>query len=393
MLLKKILLLVFVFAYFSSINAQIPPLTEKDSTIVSSWIFGIGYNIIDDSGDVFDKLFDIKKSWNALPYPSRISIGKYFKNGLGVEAIAAYTKYSKGKRVDRMNITENEEFLSFDTRLSYDLNKVIGETGWFDPYIGLGLGYTDANNVSRGTFNGVLGFRTWFSDNLGLDINSSGKWSFDATATNYIQHVVGVVYRFDIKKELTKQGEEKLALINELEKENIRFNDSIAMVAEVKEKAIQLENQLAQEKEVARLAQIEKQKLEEKNKKFDEIQTAINALDKVNFNFNSSNLNTESKKILLKLVSILNNNPELIVEISSHTDSRGSKLYNQILSEQRLKSTIQYLSENKVSNDKLIGKAFGEEKLLNECDDNTKCSESKHKENRRSEIKIIDFKN
>ncbi|SFZ91746.1 Outer membrane protein OmpA [Flaviramulus basaltis] len=385
--------MVFVFAYFSSINAQIPPLTEKDSTIVSSWIFGIGYNIIDDSGDVFDKLFDIKKSWNALPYPSRISIGKYFKNGLGVEAIAAYTKYSKGKRVDRMNITENEEFLSFDTRLSYDLNKVIGETGWFDPYIGLGLGYTDANNVSRGTFNGVLGFRTWFSDNLGLDINSSGKWSFDATATNYIQHVVGVVYRFDIKKELTKQGEEKLALINELEKENIRFNDSIAMVAEVKEKAIQLENQLAQEKEVARLAQIEKQKLEEKNKKFDEIQTAINALDKVNFNFNSSNLNTESKKILLKLVSILNNNPELIVEISSHTDSRGSKLYNQILSEQRLKSTIQYLSENKVSNDKLIGKAFGEEKLLNECDDNTKCSESKHKENRRSEIKIIDFKN
>lgn len=392
MKLLKILLVVLVCTSTSSIFAQsdqLPQLTKKDSTVVSSWIFGLGYNIIDDSGDVFDELFDIKDSWHALPYPSRISIGKYFENGLGIEAIAAYTKYSKNKRVDGIIISEEKDFLSFDARLSYDLNKIIGETGWFDPYVGLGLGYTDANNISRGTFNGVLGFRTWFSDNIGLDFNSSGKWSFDSDATNYLQHVVGVVYRFDAKKELTRKGEEKLALIKKIEAENIRVNDSIALAAKAEETARMLKEKLSQDKENARIAQIEKEKKDAKEKEFKQIENAISALDKINFNFDSSNLDIKSKKMLLELIDISNNHPELIIEISSHTDSRGPALYNQKLSEQRLKSTINYLLENNVLENKVLGKALGEEKLLNECDNQTRCSEAKHRENRRSEIKII----
>lgn len=392
MIPKKILALVYVCVFISSINAQtqLPELTKKDSTAVSYWLVGLGYNIIDDSGDVFDRLFDIEESWHAVAYPSRINVGRYFENGLGIEAIAAYVKYSEGKRVDRETINENKEFLSFDTRLSYDLNKIVGETGWFDPYVGIGLGYTRANSLSRGTFNGVLGFRTWFSDNWAADVNTSGKWSLDGTATNYLQHAVGVVYRFDKKKELTKKGKKKLALINQLKEEQIKINDSIALIAEAKESARLLEEKLARERENNRIAKLEEEKQKAKNKELQDIKSAIQNLDKIYFAFNSSNLNSPSKNILTKLAKILNDYPELIVEISAHTDSRGAAKYNQILSEKRLKSTIKYLLENQgILPKKVEGKAFGEEKLLNECNGKVKCSEEKHKQNRRSEIKIL----
>lgn len=389
MKLKKILLVVLLTSTVQQFTAQELLLTNKDSIVVSSWIFGLGYNTIDDSGDVLNNLFNVNQSWNRVPYPSRVSIGKYFENGLGIEAIAAFSKYNKGTRVDKININEEKEFYSFDARLSYDLNKFFGETGWFDPYVGLGLGYSKANSISRGTFNGVLGFRAWFSDNWGLDVNSTGKWSLNSNATNYKQHAIGVVYRFDIKKELTEKGREKLALINQLEAEKIRINDSIAIATKAEQTARELSENLAKEKEITRLAELEKEKQAAKENELIEIEKSINALEKIYFNFNSSNLNTPSKEILSKLVTILNKYPELIIEITSHTDSRGPKDYNQILSKKRLKSTIDYILENEILEHKVLGKAFGETKLINECDDNTKCSEQKHRQNRRSEIKVI----
>ena len=149
-----------------------------------------------------------------LAYPTRASIGRYFKSGIGVEGFASYNKYKVGKFIDgETNLVETDYF-GLDARLSYDLNKIVGETAWFDPYIGVGLGYTDANNQPRGTYNAVVGFRTWFTDQWGLDLSSSGKWAIgDTGATNHLQHAAGVVYRFGIEKGLSKKGEEKLAMI------------------------------------------------------------------------------------------------------------------------------------------------------------------------------------
>jgi len=157
-------------------------LTAKDSIVSSSWTFGLGYNFVDDSGDVFDGLFDFKTQWNALPYPNRLSVGRNFKSGFGVELIGTINRYKVGKIIERAINESDTRYWAVDTRLSYDLNKLIGDTSWFDPYVGIGLGYTQANDISRGTYNGVIGFRTWFSDRLGLDLNSSGKWSIGQRA-------------------------------------------------------------------------------------------------------------------------------------------------------------------------------------------------------------------
>ncbi|MBP0902541.1 OmpA family protein [Mariniflexile gromovii] len=383
---KKVVLLVFLIANIFTINSQTPELTKKDSIIVGSWIFGIGFNVVDDSGDMFRELFDIKSAWHAVPFPSRLSIGKYFKNGLGVEGIASYNKYKTGKTVDGYPLTSNKDYFSIDSRLSYDLNKIIGETGWFDPYVGVGVGYTDANNNPRGTYNGVLGFRTWFSNRLGLDINTSGKWTMNKN-TNHLQHAIGVVYRFNVKKELTEEGEEKLKLINAEFNERIRVKDSIDTANKLAEEARLLKEKLENEKEAQRLADLEKEKEEVRNK----IQNRINNLNNIYFALNSSSLNTTSKNTLKELILILNEHPKLLLEISAHTDSRGSAAYNQKLSERRLKSTLDYLFGNGIEDYRIDGKAFGETQLINECDDNTKCSEIKHKLNRRSDIKVKSF--
>ncbi len=198
-------------------------LTSKDSIVQSSWMFGLGYNFVDDSGDMMDELFSFDDQWNAVAYPSRVSIGRYFKSGIGVEGIASYNKYKVGKLIDGVINPESTDYLGLDARLSYDLNKIIGETGWFDPYVGVGLGYTDANNQPRGTYNAIIGFRTYFSDRWGLDLSSSGKWAMDISdASNHLQHSVGVVYRFGIEKGLSKKGAEKLAMIEALQAEKQR---------------------------------------------------------------------------------------------------------------------------------------------------------------------------
>jgi OOP family OmpA-OmpF porin len=384
--MKKILLFL-LFTNIIIVNAQteVPELTKKDSVIVSSWIFGLGFNAVDDSARQFDKLLDIEDEWNYVPYPSRLSIGKYFKSGLGLEAIAAYNKYKKGRIVQGAPLAEDKDYYSIDARLSYDLNKLIGETGWFDPYVGVGLGFTHKLDEGMGTFNGVVGFRTWFSDRIGLDFNSSGKWAMNSNYDNHLQHAVGVVYRFGIVKELTEEGQAKLDLINEI----ARANDSIAAANKAAEERAKELERLERQKEADRLAQLEREKEAAKLKEKNDIENKINALDKVHFAFDSASLTNAGKKTLSDLTSILNEYPKLQLEISSHTDSRGTSVYNQSLSERRLKSTLDYLTSKGVDSSRIEGKAFGEERLLNECDDNTKCSESKHAENRRSDFKII----
>ncbi|WP_422859620.1 OmpA family protein [Flagellimonas sp. S174] len=367
-------------------------LTKKDSIVKSSWMVSLGMNVVDDSGDEFGNLLDIRDGWNAVPFPSRISVGRYFQNGIGLEAIGTYNQYKEGKIIDNVVNTEDIDYFGIDFRISYDLNQIVGETGFFDPYVGIGAGYTDANNQGRGTYNAVVGFRTWLSDRVGLDFNSTGKWAMSTeNATNHIQHAIGVVYQFDIKKGLSPKGQEKLALLQEMEAEEKRVQDSIAAKEKADEEARLLAEKLKRKQEAAKLAEAEKAKREAEEKRKASIENEINALGNVYFALNSSYLTARDKELLDKLVVILRKYPELELEISAHTDSRGTARYNQWLSERRVERTMQYLLKNNVDATRLNIEAFGEKRLVNECEDAIPCSESKHQENRRSEFKVLSF--
>tara|TARA_A100001015_G_scaffold141683_1_gene157276 strand:+ start:694 stop:1809 length:1116 start_codon:yes stop_codon:yes gene_type:complete len=80
----------------------------------------------------------------------------------------------------------------------------------------------------------------------------------------------------------------------------------------------------------------------------------------------------------------------ILVEIGSHTDSRGSDSLNQDLSERRAKSVVEYLISKGIDKTRLIAIGYGENKLLNDCGNNkTDCSEGQHAINRRTEFKVF----
>ncbi|WP_282118143.1 OmpA family protein [Maribacter aquivivus] len=384
-----LLLFLMTSVTFAQDELQI---TAKDSIVQSSWIFGVGLNAVDDSGNVFDGLLNFTDEWNVVPFPSRVSIGRYFKSGLGLEAIGTYNQYKEGKNVDGEILTENISYFGMDGRITYDLNKIIGETGWFDPYVGIGAGYTDANNRGRGTYNAIVGFRTWFSDRWGLDLNATGKWAMseEEGVSNHIQYAAGAVYQFGIEKGLSRRGEEKLELLAAIAKEKQRQTDSINEVNRLKDEAL-LAERLKKQQEADALAAAEKAKVDAVNKRKTEIKSRIEKLGNVYFDLNSSYVNTSSKKVLDSLAQVLEEIPTLKLKITSHTDSRGTSKYNDWLSQRRVDKTKAYMISKGVSEDKLTTEAYGETMLLNECDDNTYCPEDKHAVNRRSEFVILEF--
>ncbi|NKI27090.1 OmpA family protein [Arenibacter sp. 6A1] len=383
-------LLLFILVFTNVIYAQDFQLSPKDSIVKSSWMVGLGYNFVDDADSGLKGLFKVEENWNAVAFPSRISIGRYFKNGLGIEAIGTYNKYKVGKVVESAVNTVETDYFAVDARLSYDLNKIIGETAWFDPYVGIGAGYTDARNRPRGTVNAVVGFRTWFSDRWGLDLSSSGKIAMDQAKGNHLQHAAGVVYQFGVEKGLSKRGLEKLVLIEAFEKENQRIADSIA-AKNAEEKARLLAERLALEKEKARLAAEEKAKRDAEEAQRKQFEETIKGYGDVQFALNSTYLNSKSRAALKKVATLMETNPNLRIQVNAHTDSRGESAYNQKLSERRAKKTVAYLVGQGVSADRITFEAHGEQQLLNDCDDNSRCSEAQHKVNRRSDFKVIKF--
>ena len=104
-------------------------------------------------------------------------------------------------------------------------------------------------------------------------------------------------------------------------------------------------------------------------------------LDKYYINFRAAK---ELKKVYVALMKY----PEIKIEISSHTDSRGSNEYNQKLSIKRANETKNWLVKRGIDPSRLITNGYGEFDLENYCNDNIECEEDEHQVNRRSVFKI-----
>lgn len=119
-------------------------------------------------------------------------------------------------------------------------------------------------------------------------------------------------------------------------------------------------------------------------------------VDRVNFilkniyyDLDKYNIRPDAALELDKVAEILQQNPTMKIELSSHTDCRASNAYNMRLSEKRAKSAVQYLISHGIEASRLKAKGYGETQLVNECADGVKCTESQHQENRRTEIKLF----
>ncbi len=114
-------------------------------------------------------------------------------------------------------------------------------------------------------------------------------------------------------------------------------------------------------------------------------------LKNIHYDFDKSNIRSDAALILDNVVNILNQNPGLRIELSSHTDSRGKDDYNLRLSQQRAESAVNYLVSKGIAKSRLIAKGYGETRLLNHCGNAVDCSEEDHQMNRRTEIKVLNL--
>ena len=84
-------------------------------------------------------------------------------------------------------------------------------------------------------------------------------------------------------------------------------------------------------------------------------------LDGIEYDFDSDELREKSKEVLNELYAFLTFNSNLIVEINSHTDARGSDSYNRNLAERRAKSCVDYLISKGIPKERLFAKGYGED--------------------------------
>ncbi|PKB16190.1 OmpA family protein [Flavobacterium sp. 5] len=107
------------------------------------------------------------------------------------------------------------------------------------------------------------------------------------------------------------------------------------------------------------------------------------------FDLDKAFIRKDASYELAKVVVVMEQYPELKIEVRSHTDSRQSAKYNEKLSDKRAKTTVDWLIENGINSSRLIGKGYGESQLINQCADGVKCTEEEHQANRRSEFIIV----
>ncbi|MDT7833273.1 OmpA family protein [Flavobacteriaceae bacterium S356] len=115
-------------------------------------------------------------------------------------------------------------------------------------------------------------------------------------------------------------------------------------------------------------------------------------INPIYFDFDKWDVREDAEYELEKIVTVMNEYPEMVIRIESHTDSRGGSDYNRILSDKRAKSTRDYIISRGIAANRIqSAKGFGEDQLLNHCNDANSgtCSEQEHQKNRRSYFYIV----
>ena len=107
------------------------------------------------------------------------------------------------------------------------------------------------------------------------------------------------------------------------------------------------------------------------------------------YDFDMYNIrNRDARPELDRVVRFMEANPDVTIQLGSHTDCRGTDQYNVTLSKNRAIEAYEYITTHGVSKNRLTYKWFGEHELSNKCADGVDCDEDMHQRNRRTEFMI-----
>lgn len=112
-------------------------------------------------------------------------------------------------------------------------------------------------------------------------------------------------------------------------------------------------------------------------------------LNNIYYDFDKWDILPDAEDDLGYLKSLMDDYPDMVIELSSHTDARGPANYNQRLSQRRAQSAKDWLVAEGVNTQRIKAVGYGESIITNKCVDGVRCSDSEHRINRRTEFKII----
>ncbi|MFY0674692.1 MAG: OmpA family protein [Bacteroidia bacterium] len=114
-------------------------------------------------------------------------------------------------------------------------------------------------------------------------------------------------------------------------------------------------------------------------------------IENIYYDYDKYIITPTAASILDTLHNLMVKNEDIVVELSSHTDVRGSDEYNEVLSKQRAQAAIAYLVSKGIDEYRLVFKFYGKTELALPCPSEGECPESIHKLNRRTEFRIVGY--
>ncbi|MCB0519227.1 MAG: PD40 domain-containing protein [Lewinellaceae bacterium] len=112
-------------------------------------------------------------------------------------------------------------------------------------------------------------------------------------------------------------------------------------------------------------------------------------LKNIFYDFDQSYIRDDARADLDLVVDMMKQYPSMVIEIGSHTDSRGTREYNQQLSQARAEAAVDYISLRGIDRRRIIARGYGESQPRNGCRDDVECTEEEHQFNRRTEVRIL----
>ncbi|WP_235292103.1 DUF1573 domain-containing protein [Portibacter lacus] len=113
-------------------------------------------------------------------------------------------------------------------------------------------------------------------------------------------------------------------------------------------------------------------------------------LDNIYYDLDDDKILPDAEKDLDVLYGLLIQYPDMVIELASHTDAQGVSTYNRKLSLRRAESAKRYLVGQGIAEERIQTVGYGEDQILNRCVNGVRCSDEEHRENRRTEFKIIE---
>ena len=190
-------------------------LTSQAQDSNNPWAVSFGVNGVDtkisavgNDSPKWIQLANANDNWNITPSVSYLNVSKYVGDGFSFGATASVNRIEKWiSRVPNTLSTDQIvnpgrlDYYGLDATIKYSFMELL-KSKWLEPSAHVGGGYSFLGDASAGTVNGGLGLTLWFTEQVGLQFQSTYKHSFDdarvanSDVPSHIQHFAGITFKF-----------------------------------------------------------------------------------------------------------------------------------------------------------------------------------------------------